>query len=232
MTSKAASFRHWPTGCAVVEAARIPSLAEKQQSILRSSQLFVHGCAQAIRWRSHSAGASATTVAGRVRSMCCQRTQAETKNTSTVVAAIRAHAAQRRLDGDFISERLQGKQRFLHANVDRGWRERGRCARDRGEGCIRVARDTARRVGYMRDTADHGILSFVFHGVGRRGWISCTLPSEPQRETQAAPNVEQGYAGALGLLFFFFFCAILDRNFKTRSENNFVVQTLTCSLLA
>ena len=50
-----------------------------------------------------------------------------------MVAAIRVHAAKGRLDGDFIGERLPGKQRFLHAIVDRGWRERGGCARERGE---------------------------------------------------------------------------------------------------
>ena len=38
-------------------------------------------------------------------------------------------------------------------------------------------------VGHMRDTAaattaDLGIWSFVFHGLRRRGWISCSLPSD------------------------------------------------------
>ena len=40
--------------------------------------------------------------------------------TSTMVAAVPVYAARMRLDGDFISERLHGKRRFLHANVDRG----------------------------------------------------------------------------------------------------------------
>ena len=134
-----------------------------------------------------------------------------------MVAAFRRHAAKKRLDGDFISERLHGKQRFLHAIVGRGWRECGGCARDRGERFIGHARDTARR-GHRRDTAaattaDLGIWSFVLHGVGRRGWISCALPSEPRRETQGAANVEQGFAGALGL--FFFLRAIHDRTLNS-----------------
>ena len=123
-----------------------------------------------------------------------------------MVAAMRGHAARRRLDGDCINQRLQGKQRDMHANVDRGWRERGGCARDRGEGFIGHARDTARRFGHVRDTAaattaDLGIWSFAFHHVGRRGWISCTSPSEPRRETQGAANVDQVFPVALGLFF-------------------------------
>ena len=98
----------------------------------------------------------------------------------------------------------------------RGWRERGGCARDRGERFIGHARDTARR-GHRRHTAaetttDLGIWSFVLHGVGRRGWISCALLSEPRREKQGAAHVEQGFARCT---WFFFFCAIHDRTLNS-----------------
>ena len=132
--------------------------------------------------------------------------------TRTMVAASRGHAAKRRLDGDFISKRLHGKQRFFHANVDRA----GENAVDAH---VIVVRDSSDMLATQLDvdtyepqaaatTADLGIWSFVLHGVGGRGWISCTLPSEPRRETQGAANVEQGFAGALWVVFF---CANHDR---------------------
>ena len=160
----------------------------------------------------------ATTIAGRVRAMCRRLTQAEIKSPRAPwlrrfglpppKGEVTSSANDCMASNDSCtptSTDADENAEDVHVIVVKG-------------GFIGVARDTARRVGHMRDraaatTADLGIWSFVFHGVGRRGWISCTLPSELRRETQGAANVEQGYAGALG----FFFCATVDRTFNSNA---------------
>ena len=95
--------------------------------------------------------------------------------------------------------------------VDRGWRERRGSVRDCGERFIGHARDTARR-GHRRytaaaTTADLGIWSFVLHGVGRRGWISCALPTGNTGSSKRGARICR--------CTWFFFCAIHDRTLNS-----------------
>ena len=147
----------------------------------------------------------ATTVAGRIRAMCRRLTQAEIKSPRAPWLRRFGATPPKR---DFISERLHGKQRFFHAKVDRGWRERGGCARDRGERFIGHARDTARR-GHMQTTAaattaDLGICSFVLQGVGRRGRSAVRYRLSLDGKHREQQTWSKDLQVHLGCVFFFF----------------------------